>query len=124
MASASLGMAPASAPENTGLTRHDVAAGGAAFAAYRLAGAMSSGAAELVWAHGWGHSHAALAPLAEAMRPRADSWLVDLPGFGASPLPPGAWGTADYADAMAAWIETLPARRRVWVGHSFGCRVG
>jgi pimeloyl-ACP methyl ester carboxylesterase len=62
-------------------------------------------------------------PLAEAMRQRADSWLVDFPGFGASP-PPGPWGTADYADAMAAWLGGLPVRKRIWVGHSFGCRVG
>jgi pimeloyl-ACP methyl ester carboxylesterase len=65
-----------------------------------------------------------LAPLAQAMRQRADSWLVDLPGFGASPIPPAAWGTEDYADAMAEWLAGLPPARRIWVGHSFGCRVG
>jgi pimeloyl-ACP methyl ester carboxylesterase len=106
-----------------GPQRQDVHARAAAFAAYRLAGGAPAAAPELVWGHGWGHSHAALLPLAEAMRPRADSWLVDFPGFGASP-PPGAWGTEDYADAMAEWLSLLPARRRVWVGHSFGCRVG
>jgi pimeloyl-ACP methyl ester carboxylesterase len=104
--------------------RQDINAGGAEFAAYRLAGTPPRDGAELVFAHGWGHSHESLAPLAAAMRPRAASWLVDLPGFGASPLPPGAWGTEDYADAMAAWLATLPVRPRVWVGHSFGCRVG
>ena len=50
--------------------------------------------------------------------------MLDLPGFGASPAPPDAWGTADYADAVAEWLAGLPARRRVWVAHSFGCRVG
>jgi pimeloyl-ACP methyl ester carboxylesterase len=25
---------------------------------------------------------------------------------------------------MAEWLGTLPRRRRIWVGHSFGCRVG
>jgi pimeloyl-ACP methyl ester carboxylesterase len=104
------------------LTREDIIAGGAQFAAYRLKGGPAE-APQLIWAHGWGHSHTALAPLAEAMRPRADSWLVDLPGFGASPVP-GPWGTADYADAMAEFLSGLPARKRVWVGHSFGCRVG
>ena len=106
------------------MTRQDVSAGGGQFAAYRLDGAEPAEAAEVIWAHGWGHSHAALAPLAEAMRPRADSWLVDLPGFGASPLPPGPWGTEDYADAMAEWLSRLPPKRRIWVGHSFGCRLG
>lgn len=106
------------------LERQDVTAGGARFAAYRLAGGGSAVAPELVWGHGWGHSHAALLPLAQAMQPRADSRLVDFPGFGASPVPPGAWDTADYADAMAAWLAALPPRKRIWVGHSFGCRVG
>jgi pimeloyl-ACP methyl ester carboxylesterase len=117
-------MARDPAPPGGALERQVIAAGDAEFAVYRLASAASSDVTELIWAHGWGHSHAALAPLAQAMRPRADSWLVDLPGFGASPLPPGPWGTEDYADAMADWLAALPARRRVWVGHSFGCRVG
>jgi pimeloyl-ACP methyl ester carboxylesterase len=106
------------------LERQDTTAAAPPFAVYDLPGTGRPGVPELVWAHGWGHSHAALAPLAEALRPRADSRLLDLPGFGASPLPPGPWGTADYADAIAAWLAGLPERKRVWVGHSFGCRVG
>ena len=34
------------------------------------------------------------------------------------------WGTEDYADAIAEWLNGLPVRHRLWVGHSFGCRVG
>jgi len=104
--------------------RQDINATGAQFAAYRLEGAAPAAAPELIWGHGWGHTHEALVPLAEGMRQRADSRLVDFPGFGVSPPPPGAWGTEDYADAMAHWLADLPARKRVWVGHSFGCRVG
>src|SRR6185437_14667149 len=124
MSFASPPMARPAAPDVAGPAQQDVEAGNATFATYRLAGAAPAAVPELVWAHGWGHSHAALLPLAEAMRPHADSRLVDLPGFGGSALPPGPWGTADYADAMAAWLATLPARRRIWIGHSFGCRVG
>ena len=47
----------------------------------------------------------------------------DFPGFG-NRHPPTDWGTADYADAFARWIATLPPARRIWIGHSFGCRVG
>jgi pimeloyl-ACP methyl ester carboxylesterase len=106
------------------LERHDIKAGGAQFAAYQLCGGANAEAPELIWAHGWGHSHAALALLAEGMRAQADSWLIDFPGFGASPLPPSAWGTEDYADAAAAWLVGQRAKPRIWVGHSFGCRVG
>jgi len=104
--------------------RSDARAQGTDFAAYRLAGPAAGGAPQLIWGHGWGQSHAALLPLAEAMQRSAGSWLVDFPGFGESPLPPGPWGTEDYAEAMAEWIGAMPAEKRLWVGHSFGCRVG
>ncbi len=106
------------------LKREDYRAGETQFAAYRVGGAAPSGAAQLIWAHGWGHTHGTLLPLALAMRAQANSWLIDLPGFGASPIPPSAWGTAEYADAMAEWLGTMPPGRKVWVGHSFGCRIG
>jgi pimeloyl-ACP methyl ester carboxylesterase len=102
--------------------RETVRVGGAEMAVFCL-GDPAGEEPLLVWAHGWGHTHANLQPLAEAMR-AARSALLDFPGFGASPLPPGVWDTADYADATAEWLARLPAGRRIWIGHSFGCRVG
>jgi pimeloyl-ACP methyl ester carboxylesterase len=96
---------------------------GAEFALFHL-DSDSAAAPLLVWAHGWGHTHAALLPLAQATRRTARSVLLDFPGFGASPLPPTAWGTADYADAVAEWLGGVAAPRRIWVAHSFGTRVG
>jgi pimeloyl-ACP methyl ester carboxylesterase len=54
-----------------------------------------------------------------------DAVALDLPGFGASPPPPEAWGSADYAGAVASVIEELhdPVAPVVVVGHSFGGRV-
>jgi pimeloyl-ACP methyl ester carboxylesterase len=76
----------------------------------------------ILWAHGWGQSHAAFLALAESLAPLGQHILVDFPGFGNSPPPPGNWGTAEYADLMAAFIkDKTPV---VWIGHSFGCRVG
>jgi pimeloyl-ACP methyl ester carboxylesterase len=52
-----------------------------------------------------------------------DSVALDLPGFGgASPVPPQAWGAAEYADAVEVVLDTLVAPVVV-VGHSFGGRV-
>ncbi|XP_022778790.1 uncharacterized protein LOC111320385, partial [Stylophora pistillata] len=36
------------------------------------------------------------------------------------------WGPQDYADHIADWLRTLPKNKgkRIWVGHSFGCRIG
>ncbi|HEV2334728.1 MAG TPA: alpha/beta fold hydrolase [Stellaceae bacterium] len=101
-----------------------VRARGAELAVFHLDGASPTAPVELIWAHGWGQSHAALLPLAQAMRRSARSTLVDLPGFGASPLPPAPWGTADYADAIAEWLGGRAPVPRIWIGHSFGCRVG
>ncbi|MBV9405722.1 MAG: alpha/beta fold hydrolase, partial [Acidobacteriaceae bacterium] len=81
-------------------------------------------APHLVWGHGWGQSAAALVPLAESLKPFASSRLVDFPGFGNSPNPPLTWGTAEYADAIARWLASLPATPIVWIGHSFGGRIG
>lgn len=83
---------------------------------------------ELIWAHGWGQTHTSMMPLADSLKTLGLHYVLDLPGFGASPRPKESWGTQDYADHIATWLKTLPAPkkgiRRLWVGHSFGCRVG
>lgn len=78
----------------------------------------------VIWAHGWGQSHAAFLSLIQSLKPYADHITLDLPGFGQSPPPPATWGTEEYADCIAAWIKTLGSHKIIWVGHSFGCRVG
>ena len=97
---------------------------GAELALFRLDGDPPEGSIELIWAHGWGHTHENMLPLAQAMRRSGRSILIDFPGFGASPVPPAPWGTAEYADAMAEWLGGRPPARRIWIAHSFGCRVG
>jgi pimeloyl-ACP methyl ester carboxylesterase len=47
---------------------------------------------------------------------------LDLPGFGATPPPPEAWGSADYAAALVPVFAELQVPAVV-VGHSFGGRV-
>lgn len=78
-----------------------------------------------VWGHGWGQNRHAFAPLAQTFVAYGPQTLIDFPGFGDAPPPPDTWGTADYADLIASFIATLPpAPKTVWIGHSFGCRVG
>lgn len=77
------------------------------------------------WAHGWGQNRKAMAALAQTFQPFGAHILLDFPGFGDAPPPPDAWGTAEYADWAAGVIQAEPAGPDVvWVGHSFGCRVG
>lgn len=85
---------------------------------------LQDGATQIIWAHGWGQSGAAFAPLAQTLNAFATHHLIDLPGFGATPTPDAHWDTIDYANHMADWISTLPKGKKIWVGHSFGGRVG
>jgi pimeloyl-ACP methyl ester carboxylesterase len=89
-----------------------------------IGAAAGSAPLHFIWGHGWGQDHRALLPLATALERRGTHSVVDFPGFGESPPPPPNWTTADYADAMAGWLSALPRTTRIWVGHSFGCRVG
>jgi pimeloyl-ACP methyl ester carboxylesterase len=74
----------------------------------------------IVGLHGWGRDRHDLQGSLDSY-PRL---LMDLPGFGLSPPPPAAWGSADYAACVAAALhEHCPARPVVLVGHSLGGRV-
>lgn len=83
-----------------------------------------SGERDVIWAHGWGHSHQSFLPVAAGLRNNCRHLLLDLPGFGVSPVPDEPWGTIEYANLVAEWLHQLPPKPRLWVGHSFGCRVG
>ncbi len=78
----------------------------------------------IIWAHGWGHSHENLMKLAAPFKDLANNIILDFPGFGNSPPPPDNWGTQDYALAIASWLKENNLPPAIWVGHSFGCRVG
>lgn len=78
----------------------------------------------ILWAHGWGQSHAGFLKLIAPFESIAHHIALDLPGFGQSPPPPESWGTEDYADAIAAWMTSQNMPPVIWIGHSFGCRVG
>lgn len=86
----------------------------------------TQGAADcaIIYGHGWGLDGQSFAPIASSLARFGHQYLIDFPGFGASPPPPATWGTADYAQSVAAWVLTLPYKRIIWVGHSFGCRIG
>lgn len=87
-------------------------------------GAPLGQAPVIVWAHGWGQSGAAFAAMSESF-PNYTHLFLDFPGFGASPAPAQIWGTEDYADATQALLtRAVGARSVIWVGHSFGGRVG
>lgn len=78
-----------------------------------------------VWGHGWGQDRHAFAALSQVLSRHAAHLLLDFPGFGQSEPPPEGWGTEHYADAAAQLISEYRGHEKViWVGHSFGGRVG
>lgn len=94
------------------------------FAGGRLMGeTFGTGTPTVLALHGWSRSRqdfsAALAPAgAEPL----DAIALDLPGFGATPAPPEAWGSGEYAELVARVLAEM-ATPVVVLGHSFGGRV-
>ncbi len=75
--------------------------------------------------HGWGASIELVRPLGERMAALGYRVvMLDLPGFGTTPPPPGAWTVFDYAEAVAAHLRGLGVEKTHLFGHSFGGRLG
>ncbi|MGH1455871.1 MAG: alpha/beta fold hydrolase [Alphaproteobacteria bacterium] len=92
--------------------------------AYQSAGEQTADKPVIIWAHGWGQNHAAFMPLVTSLEHRGFHITLDFPGFGQSPSPDEDWSTRHYADAVAELIKANNFGSVIWVGHSFGCRVG
>lgn len=73
--------------------------------------------------HGWKDTLHTFDPLLPELAKKFRVVRVDMPGFGASELPPAAWALDDYVDFVAAFIAKLDLSVEVLVGHSFGGRV-
>lgn len=84
----------------------------------------SEDAPVVVFAHGWGRTHHDFIQIAESIAPLAQSFLLDLPGFGETPRPADAWGTTEYADHINEFLSSVANKPVIWVGHSFGGRIG
>ena len=57
--------------------------------------------------HGWADSSKGLAALTNELAQKYDVIAIDLPGFGATQLPPQAWGLTDYADFVKHFLEKI-----------------
>lgn len=83
----------------------------------------------VVMLHGWGRDLQALRPLGELLAASCRVILIDLPGFGLSPLPfpasndGGGWTTDDYAERIKAQLDQMRIDRCILLGHSFGGRI-
>ena len=91
------------------------------FAGSRLFGeSYGAGTPWVLALHGWRRDHRDFDAVLAV--PGMEAVALDLPGFGSAPAPDTAWGSADYAETVAAVLGEM-APRVVVVGHSFGGRV-
>jgi pimeloyl-ACP methyl ester carboxylesterase len=83
----------------------------------------------VVMLHGWGRSLEALRPMGEMLAQGCRVILIDLPGFGLSPLPfaasneGGGWDTEQYAARVKRFLDESGVQSCILVGHSFGGRL-
>ncbi|MEX2457080.1 MAG: alpha/beta hydrolase [Balneolaceae bacterium] len=78
----------------------------------------------LIILHGWGSSSAVMLPLAKSLESTHECYLIDFPGFGASPEPKEAWAVGDFAEMVRAFInQVIPGKKTDLLVHSYGGRV-
>jgi pimeloyl-ACP methyl ester carboxylesterase len=94
------------------------------FADGRLMGERFGAGPPVVLAlHGWARSHGDFTGvLSPAGAEPLDAIALDLPGFGATPPPPEAWGSRQYVELVAQVLGEM-STPVVVLGHSFGGRV-
>lgn len=80
-------------------------------------------APHLVLLHGWGSSARSMRPLADALSSSYRTHTVDLPGHGASPPPPEAWGVPEHAAVLHAYRRNEIQEPITIIGHSNGGRI-
>jgi pimeloyl-ACP methyl ester carboxylesterase len=92
------------------------------FADGRLFGSVTGTEPPRVLAlHGWARSHRDFDAVVAGDGP-LPALALDLPGFGASPPPPAAWGAEAYAELVGSVLGDMKTPVVV-LGHSFGGRV-
>lgn len=81
------------------------------------------GRATFVLVHGIGLSSQYLVPLGEELAEHGEVMILDLPGFGDLPHPPGALSIAGFARVVRAALELHGLKDPILVGHSMGAQI-
>ena len=82
---------------------------------------FGEGKVRVLWLHGWArHGDDFTAAASSLARQGVASVTLDLPGFGASPLPRSVGGARYYAQLILPAVRQLADEPLVLVGHSFG----
>jgi pimeloyl-ACP methyl ester carboxylesterase len=77
----------------------------------------------LLLLHGWGCNIEALAKLQKYLAKQFTAYAIDLPGFGLSAVPTEVWGSAEYANLVAQFIDAIKIVNPILIGHSMGGKI-
>lgn len=86
---------------------------------YKVAGR----GAPLLLIHGWGSNVEYFANLQKYLTEKFTIYAIDLPGFGLSTAPEEIWGSSEYADLVAEFINATGIINPVLIGHSLGGKI-
>lgn len=85
---------------------------------------LGDGGIPLVMIHGFGNTLESLKPLAELLSDKRRVVLIDLPGFGKSPLQESLISARDFAERLKEFLDEQGIGKADIAGHSFGGKVG
>ena len=77
----------------------------------------------VLFLHGWGCDLEMFSGMMDAMQGSATLLALDFPAHGESDDPPEPWGVGDFAQQVAALLDSLQMEKVDIVAHSFGARV-
>lgn len=84
---------------------------------------FGEGEQEIFFLHGWQQNSKSFLPLVPFLYRQFKLYLLDLPGFGKTPLSANLSSSADYARLVSQWLQKKQINKPVVVGHSFGGKV-
>lgn len=73
--------------------------------------------------HGWGAEGNTFRQVIEKLSDSYQVYVLDLPGFGLSEIPPDAWDATDYAEMLYEFCDKLNIGKAHLLGHSYGGRI-
>lgn len=78
----------------------------------------------LLFLHGWGVDSGSWMKLVDRLLAKKYAvYLLDLPGFGQSQVPPKNFNLDDYARIVTGFVEKIGLEKVSLIGHSFGGRI-
>ena len=77
----------------------------------------------MILLHGWGCSTDYFAKLQRHLAKKFQVYAIDLPGFGMSDAPIDVWGSFEYAQLIAQFMQAKHIVNPILLGHSFGGKI-